>query len=746
MGEEKIIHTTGRCNCGGRCILHAHVRDGKVVRMTTDTPAAAGDCVPLYACARGLHSHETFLGPDRLRQPLLRVGERGEGKFVPISWPEAVDRIACEWVRIRDKYGPGSRYVNYATGVSAAVEPQQLAKRLLSLDGGYLGRYNSYSTACIAQATELMYGTGESGNSPENWLNSHLILLWGHNPAETRFDSVSMHYLRRAREKGIPMIVIDPRRSDTVDALGAEWVPIRPATDAALLDAMAYVIWSEGLHDQAFLDRCCLGSDKVHMPAGADPRDCVLSYLTGEADGVVKTPEWAQEITGVPACTIRSLARRYANAKPAVLMQGYGPQRHAYGEQSARGAILLACMTGNVGVSGGWAGGVGRCHRHQEPKLPKVENPYPLAIPAYCWTQAVERGHEMTALDGVRGGERLESDIKMILNLAGNCLVNQHGDINRTAALLRDPSKCEFILCSDLFMTSSAKFADILLPGVSYLECENITTPWMWGDFVGFNNKAVEPLYEGRFEYDWLSEVAEKLGLKEQFTEGRTMGEWLEFIYNATRRAEPQLPEFETFKRAGIYRYRDRAPKIAFRENCADPEKHPFPTESGKIELYSPKVARTEYKAYFPPIPRYVAPPEGPQDPKRAEYPLQLIGWHTKRRCHSIHDQNPALERLDPQRLWLNPADAAERGLTDGMLAEVWNDRGRLRIPVKVTERICAGTAALAQGAWYAPDGSGTDLGGSINVLTTLEDTPYAHGNPQHTNLVQVRRVNETAE
>ena len=109
----------------------------------------------------------------------------------------------------------------------------------------------------------------------------------------------------------------------------------------------------------------------------------------------------------------------------------------------------------------------------------------------------------MTALDGVQGGVRLESDIKMILNLAGNCLVNQHGDINRTAALLRDPTKCEFILCSDLFMTSSARFADILLPGVSYLECENITTPWMWGDFVGFNNKVVEPLYEGRFEYDW---------------------------------------------------------------------------------------------------------------------------------------------------------------------------------------------------------------------------------------------------
>ena len=106
MSDEQIIHTTGRNNCGGRCIIHAHVRDGEIVRITTDTPEAAGDTVPLRACARGMHYHQTFLRPDRLRQPLLRVGERGEGKFAPISWSEAVDRIASEWARIRDAYGP----------------------------------------------------------------------------------------------------------------------------------------------------------------------------------------------------------------------------------------------------------------------------------------------------------------------------------------------------------------------------------------------------------------------------------------------------------------------------------------------------------------------------------------------------------------------------------------------------------------------------------------------------------------
>lgn len=743
QNETKIIHTMGRNNCGGRCIIHAHVRDGQIEKLTTDTPQAAGEDVPLCACIRGLNYHKTFLGPDRLRYPMKRVGERGEGKFQRISWEEATDLIAREWVRIRDTYGPGSRYVNYATGISAAISGSSLAKRLLKLDGGYLGYYNSYSTACIRKATDLMYGTCETGNSLVDWLNSNLIILWGHNPAETKFDSQTMYYLRRARKKGIPIIVVDPRRNDTAEQLGAEWVPLRPATDAALQDAMAYVIVEEGLQDQDFLDRCCLGFDKAHMPEGVDPSECVLSYLTGEKDGVAKTPEWAAAITGVPAETIRSLAIRYATARPAALVQGFGAQRHAYGEQGARGGILLACMTGNVGVSGGWASGSGLCTQHPWVDMPDVPNPYPMEIPTYLWTEAVVRGHELTELDGVTGGEQLQSDIKMILNLAGNCLINQHGDINRTAEILRDTSKCEFIVCSDLFMTASAKFADVLLPGVSMFEGENITQPWQYGDFVGFNNQVIEPMYEGRFEYDWLSEVAEKIGLGPQFTEGRTLGQWLEWCYEDLRRKEPELPDYETFKKAGIYRYQNTPVRIAFADQRRDIDHHPFPTPSGKVELFSPKIWQTRFREFMPAIPRYVDPPEGPNDPLREQYPLQLIGWHTKRRCHSIHDNNQAMHAIDPQALWMHSKDAQARGITEGQQVLIWNDRGRVQIGAHLTDRIMPGVVALSQGAWYAPDENGTDHGGCINVLTSLRPTPYARGNGQHTNLVEVRPAGE---
>ena len=739
--EIRVIHTTGLNNCGGRCVIHVHVQDGRIIRLTTDTRAEAGDGVPLCACPKGLRYHETFLGSDRLLYPMKRTGLRGEGRFRRISWEEALDTIAAEWVRIRDTYGPGSRYVNYASGISGVLDGNGPLRRLLAMDGGYLGRYNSYSSACITQATRLMYGTEQSGNMPEDWVNSRFIILWGHNPAETHFDSQTMHWLRKARDKGIPIVSVDPRLNDTALALDAEWIPIRPATDAAMLDAMAFVIAQRGLADQDFLDRCCIGYDRAHMPPGTDPGGCVLDYLTGAADGVPKTPAWAERITGVPAKTIEDLALRYATAKPAALIQGFGAQRHACGEQSARGGILLACMTGNVGVSGGWACGHGACSRHALPDFPVPPNPYGRSIPAYLWTDAVLRGQDFTRADGVKGGAGLDSGIRMIFSLAGNCLINQHGDINRTAEILRDTSKCEFIVCSDLFMTASAKFADILLPGVSMFEADNMTMPWQYGDFLGYVNQVIPPLGECRHEYDWLRELAGRLGYEPGFSEGRTGREWLAHLYEELRKQEPELPPFEEFREAGIWRYRENRPVIAFRQQREDPARHPFPTPSGRVELYAASVLKEETRDPFPPIPRYMEPPEGPQDPLAEKYPLQLIGWHTKRRCHSIHDQNPALARLDPQRLWLHPQDAAARGLKDGDEALIFNGRGRIRLPVTVTERIMRGVSAISQGAWYQPDETGTDRGGSINALTSLRPTPYARGNAQHTNLVQVEKM-----
>ena len=698
MSEVRTIPTMGRNNCGGRCRILAEVQDGKILSIKGDP--AYPDKLP---CIRGLSYHKTFLCEERLTKPLKRVGKRGEGKFEEISWEEAISWITKEWIRIRDTYGPASRYVNYGWGVEALLNGNNLAKRLLRLDGGHLDYYNSYSTACTNYTTPYLYGTEYSGSSYETLLDSKMIILWAHNPAETRFDNL-MYYLRKAKKQGTRIVVVDPRKNATVEALGAEWIGIKPTTDSALMDAMAYVIWKEDLYNHFFVEERCLGFDKY------------FAYLSGIEDGLEKTPAWAEKITGICKEQIEELARSYALAKPAALMQGYGGQRHANGEQFTRGGIMLACLTGNVGISGGWASGAGQCQIMDFPSIPVVENPVKEKIPVFTWTDAVQNG------------------IKMILNLAGNTLINQHSDINRTKQILEDENLCEFIVCSDLFLTPSAKYADLVLPATSMFEGENILLPWNQGNFIGFSNQIVEPVGESRFEFDWLYEIAENLGFAEEFSCGhQDYRDWLREIYE-TYKTE-QMPDYDIFKKDGIYVFEDAAKVIAF-EKERKGEKL-FDTPSGKVEIYSPQLEQLEHPK-IPPVPGYVEAKEGPG--KSENYPLQLIGWHTLGRAHTVGFHNKELQKNYPQQLWMNPKDGEKRNLKNEDLVQVWNDRGRLIVPVLLTDQIIPGVTALAQGAWYRCDKSGTELEGSINVLTSLEPTPLAKGNPQHTNLVEVKK------
>lgn len=736
---ERVFHTSGRNNCGGRCAIDVHENRGMIVGLSP----ARGKVTGTHLCARGYGYRQTFLSPERLRYPLRRSGKRGQGKFERISWEEAVETIVGEWKRIRDEYGPQSRYVNYASGVSAMMRPNVLAQRLLALDGGYLDSYNSYSSACTSVATPYTYGNEFSGNSSHFFSQSQLIILWGHNPSESVFGSEFLKELMNARKNGIKIISIDPRCSDTTAALADQWIGIKPSTDSALMDAMAYVILSEGFEDRAFMDTFCIGFDERHMPEGTPCGESYETYVYGVKDGVPKTPEWAEGITGVPRATIVALAREYACSKPAALIQGLGPQRTCNGEQTARSSTLLACLTGNVGIPGGSAAGNGFIELKPMPFIRALPNPYKAKIPCFLWTDAIVRGEDMTAEhDMVRGVKRLKAPIKMILNLAGNTLVNQHSDVNRTIAILEDTSKCEFILASDVFMTPSASYADIVLPATSFFEDENITYPWREGDYFLYNSRVINPLFECRFEYDWLKEIAANLGVYEQFTEGHeTIQDWLRDGYDTCRKVVSELPSFEEFCRDGGYQYKERTNYIAYEKQISNLKDNPFPTPSGKIEIFSARLYDMNNPAEVPAIPKYVEGFEGPSDPLAKKYPLQLIGWHTKRRCHSVHDNNAWMDVLESPSVWMNPHDARTRGIVDGQQVEVYNDRGRVRIEVRVTDRIIAGVVAISQGAWYTPNDHGVDIRGNINTLTTQRPTPLAKGNPQHTNLVEIKRV-----
>lgn len=741
--DVTIVPSACGHNCGGRCVLKAHVKDGKIIRITTDTEPDEPDAPQLRACLRGRSYRTRVYHPDRLKYPMKRVGKRGEGKFERITWDEALDTIAREIERIKSKYGNEAFFFTYGTGNSGRLSEGACMRRLMGMLGGYLGYYNNYSNSANTAGCNYTVGTENCASSREDLVNSKLIILWGLNPAETIFGTNTTYYLKRAKQAGARIIAIDPRYTDTAVALADQWIPLRPTTDNALINAIAYVLITENLVDQAFVDKYAIGFDEEHLPEDAPRGSSFKSYILGESDGTPKTPEWAEPITGIPAATIRQLAREYGSVKPAAILMGFGPQRHAYGEQVSRGLITLQTMTGNIGRPGGSTGAHGWIGYGRAPKVGSLpaSNPVKLSIPCFLFTEAIVRGTELTAKDGVRGGDRLPVNIKAIFNLAGNALINQHADINRTAKILADESLVEFILVSEQFMTPSAKFADILLPATTFFERDDLLTPWAFGDYVLIQNKAIEPMYECRNPYDWVSDLADRFGLKEKFTEGKTDKDWLRQMVDEARKAWPDFPTFEELQKRGVYKYRHPKPYVAFEDQIRDPERFKFPTPSGKIEIYSSALAKMNNPEEIPPIPKYIEAWEGPSDPLREKYPLQCIGWHYKRRCHSIYDNVPWMEEAGRQEMWINPVDAEARGLRDGDIAKVFNDRGSLLIPVKVTPRIMPGVVAIPQGAWWTPGPDGTDQRGSINVLTSQRPTPIAKANAQHTMLLQVQKA-----
>ncbi len=740
---ERVVHTCSTFDCGGKCDIRAHVQDGVVTRISTRPDDALDPQMPIMrACVRGRSYRKFVYHPDRLKYPMKRVGKRGEGKFERISWDEATTIIADKLKSITAKYGPASRYMHVGTATSGGTFSGNLmAQRLLNLTGGYLASYHSVSMGNTAAATPYTYGIAASGSSLDTLLDTKLVILWGHNPTETIFGHTN-HFFQQMKQNGTRFIVVDPRYSDTVSSLADQWIPLLPTTDNALMDAMMYVIITEKLHDEAFIRRYTLGFDEDSMPEGVPANESLVAYLTGAKDGVHKTPEWAEAITHVPAQTIRQLARDYASTKPAALIQGWGPQRHNCGERTARGSTLLATITGNVGVKGGWAAGYGGCANRKfcvGPEMP--DNPVSAQISVMNWMQAADDASKVTPQDGLKGAEKLDSNIRLLFSLAGNYLTNQNPDLHQAARLLEDESKIEFIVASDLFMTPSARYADLLLPETSFMERWNIGETWGTGSYLVLSEKLIEPEFERRSDYEWLRDVAAKLGIEKAFSQGRDEKAWIEHIWEQTRLAMPDeaLPDFATLQKTRQHLFKSE-PFIAFEDNIRDPENHPFPTPSGKIEIFSQRL----YDMHHPEIPalsHYVPAHEGPEDALSAKYPLQMITWKGKNRANSTQYANPWLQEVQIQKLWINPQDAQKRGIKQGDEVRIHNDRGVSIVPAEVTPRIIPGVVAMQAGAWWQPDAQGIDRGGCANVLSSARITALAKGNSHQTMLVEVAKA-----
>ncbi|TFZ52208.1 dimethyl sulfoxide reductase subunit A [Serratia proteamaculans] len=761
--QDKVVWGACSVNCGSRCALRLHVRDDEVYWVETDNTGLDeyGDH-QIRACLRGRSIRRRMNHPDRLNYPMKRVGKRGEGKFKRISWDEAYGAIANNLKRIVEQYGNEAVYINYTSGIvggniTRSSPNASLVARLMNCYGGYLSQYGTYSTAQIACAMPYTYGSNE-GNSTSDIENSQLVVMFGNNPAETRMSGAGItYYLEQARERSnARMIVIDPRYTDTAAGREDEWIPIRPGTDAALVAGLAHVLITENLVDQPFLDRYCVGYDEKTLPADAPKNGHYKAYILGLGeDGVEKTPQWAAKITGIPAERIIKLAREIGTAKPAYICQGWGPQRQANGELTSRAIAMLPILTGNVGINGGNSGARESTYTITIERMPVLSNPVKAHISCFSWTDAIVRGPEMTARrDGVRGQDKLNVPIKFIWNYAGNTIINQHSDINKTHDILQDDSQCEMIVVLENFMTSSAKYADILLPDLMTVEQEDIIPNDYAGNmgYLIFIQPATSAKFERKGIYEVLSEVARRLGpeVHQKFTEGRTQAQWLQHLYAKMQARDPLLPGYEALRSMGVYKRKDpNGHFVAYQKFRQDPAANPLKTPSGKIEIYSGRLAeiandwQLEKDETISPLPIYASTFEGWDDPLRKTYPLQMFGFHYKARTHSSYGNIDVLQAACRQEVWINPLDAHSRGIIAGDKVRVFNGRGEVRVEARVTPRIMPGVVAMGQGAWHQADMSGdrVDHGACMNTLTTHRPSPLAKGNPQHTNLIQIEKV-----
>ncbi|KFA98892.1 DmsA/YnfE/YnfF family dimethyl sulfoxide reductase [Vibrio sp. ER1A] len=763
--DEKVVWSACTVNCGSRCPLRMHVVEGEIKWVDADNTGKddyANKDVQVRACLRGRSMRRRVYNPDRLKYPMKRIGKRGEGKFKRITWDEAYTEIVNSLDHIKKEYGNEAIYLNYGTGTLGGTVTKSwppgstLIARLMNLTGGYLNHYGDYSTAQIAKGLSYTYGGWANGNSFSDTENSKLIVQFGNNPAETRMSGGGLiHHLIESKEKSnARMIMIDPRYNDTAAGREDQWIPIKPGTDAAFIAAMAHVMIKEDLVDQEFLDTYCVGYDEKTLPASAPANSDYKSYILGLGeDGIEKTPEWAAPITGIPADIIIKTAREIGSTKPCAIYQGWGLQRTQNGEIASRAIAMLALLTGNLGIHGGGSGARESDYNIPFVRFPTLENPVKTSISMFLWTDAIVRGPEMTATrDGVRGKDKLDVPIKFIWNYAGNCVINQHSDINRTHDILQDDKACEMIVVIDNHMTSSAKYADIILPDLTTSEQADFCMDGKAANmpYFIFADKAIEPQFEARSIYQICSDLAERMGVGQPFTEGRDQEGWLRHLYAETLKLDPTLPDFETVRQQGIVKRSDpNGHYVAYQAFRADPVNNPLNTPSGKVEIYSEELARIAAEWELPegdvihPLPIYVSTSEGWDSPKRDKYPLQLTGFHFKARCHSTYGNVDVLKQAAQQEMWINPVDAERRGINNGDRIKIFNDRGEVRINAKVTPRMMPGVVALGEGAWYAPDGNKVDHNGSINVLTSQHPSPLAKGNPQHTNLVEVQLANK---
>jgi len=772
--ELTTVVTSCAHNCGSRHVLVAHKKGDVIVRLSTDDGRYqingefgkdTEEEPQLRGCLRGRSYRSRLYSAERLLYPMIRVGQRGEGKFKRVSWDEALNFIVQKMLYIKFNYGPASIVDQSYAGASWSVLHK--SDQISGLQGRFLGIFGSRITSWSVPSYQgttfssvATFGGIEDGNEDDAFAHSKLIIMWGWNPAYTFHGGNTFYYMRLAKQRGCKFVLVDPQYTDAAATYDAWWIPIRPNTDAAMLAAMAYHIFTNNLQDQAFINRFVQGVDQGTMPFWAKGQESFKDYIMGTFDGTPKTPEWAENICGVKAEDIKKLAHMYATTKPAALKASWAPGRNAYGEQYSRMAAAVQTITGNIGVLGGCAEGVGKGWHAEGSAMPMDQ----FGMVWYAAMKSDRWAHCVLNYPNVRREEiglwpredHLDGVIPNIRAIfwQGSDWFNQLTNINKQIEAVK---KLDLVVCMDSTITPSGIWADVLLPVATHFERHDVALPWYKGHYYIHRPKVIEPMGESKTDFQIFTELAFRLGFGPLYNPkaGR------DYFYNNDAVDEAYLREFwdfrvrphhhldlswDDFKRIGIYKFKLPRPHVAFQDNVE--RGVPWTTPSGKIEIFSTTLAtvqdwvrKTQYGYYIPPIPKWIEPFEylGSKE-KVSKHPFHMITPHPRWRTHSIFNNIPWLRETYEQEVTINASDAKNLGIKTGDVVEVWNDRGKVVVPAYVTERCMPGVCVLHEGAWMDLDENGVDRAGNPDFLTLDEPSP-AGAFAYNTILVNIKKT-----
>jgi len=703
----------------------------------------------------------------RVPQPMVREGYlrdgrhsggRGRGRepFVPVDWDTALDLAAEALQRARKDFGNEAIFAGSYGWASAGRfhHAQGQLKRFLNLIGGFTYSRNTYSFAAAEVIVPHFLGMSfrelirQAPTVDDIIANTDIAVCFGGialKNTQVMQGGLGAHSatqrMQELAESNTEFVNVSPVRDDMADFVGAQWLPLRPNTDVAVMLGLVHTIVSEDLHDREFLERYCTGFERF------------LPYLLGEADGQPKDADWAAAISEISADDIRDLARRMARSK-ALIGISWSLQRAEHGEQTYWMATLLSAVLGSVGLPGtGVAYGYGSVHNigfggrrlpgFRVASLDQGRNPVETYIPVARIADMLLQPGE--AFD-YNGASMTYPDTKLVYWAGGNPF-HHHQDLHRLEQAWSCP---ETIIVNEPFWTATARRADIVFPA---------TTPLERNDFAAGHTdcyltpmrQAVEPFAQSRSDFDIFCGLAKRLGVLDSFAEGRNEMEWIEHMYSTTRdaanEAGVELPTFASFWDGEQFSIKDQLADRVFRLEAfrADPESNALATPSGRIELYSEKIASFGYDDCVG-FPRWYDKDEWLGASRATSYPLHLISNQPRTRLHSQFDHGVTSRKgkIDGREVMrINPADAASRNILNNAIVRIFNDRGACLAAARLSDDVRPGVVELPTGAWYTPgvdqDGAPVELHGNPNVLTKdVGTSSLAQGPTAHSCLVQV--------